>query len=754
MTDDGQKSLELDIELALAEYMQRCDGGEEIDREAFLSRHPTLRDQLIELLEAADWIEQLAGPTLADLGAVRNLAGSSNASSEETLPHPPSRGVSRSFHKQDGVSNSASASDGESIGGEADRSEPPKALPTFASRELTQPVLPCRFGDYMLERVIGRGGMGVVYVARQMNLERTVAIKMIRSGALASADEVQRFYAEARSAAKLDHPNIVTVYQCGEHEGHHYFSMDYVDGTDLSRMITDRPLEKKTAVRYVRDVARAIQYAHDSGILHRDLKPANVLVDKTDHVHVTDFGLAKSVGNESGLTAEGAAIGTPSYMSPEQAAGRVDEHNYATDVYSIGAILFTIVTGQPPFKASSTVQTIMQVIHRPAPVASTLNPAIDANLDTIIDRCLQKSSDRRYPSAGALADDLERYLDDLPIAARPLPAWRRAWYWLLGVPIFGAVLDNRVIEPTDAHRWVQRGLISAGMLLLLAWGLFITSSTNWQSNRLPKVLRIAAGAAGGGYERVANALCSQLSTIANCEATSLNTEGSIENIDRLLNRSVDLALLQANTVSSPMIAVVSPLYYEAVHLVTRRGKAIQSLQDLKGKRVMVGGERSGNLLVSKMLLDHAQLQLDDVVVDHHDWRQLSTKPEIDAAIIVVQTGNPILRDILETEQYDLIPIQDAMDLALDEPTFRAMTITQGTYAGLQSNSGGILTVATTAFLASRIDTPDIVVEKALECLFQPEIVEKYGLLSAERAAHWRGIAWHPAARRFFESQSN
>jgi eukaryotic-like serine/threonine-protein kinase len=739
--EDEQNPRELEIEVALAEYMQKCDDGQSPDREAFLARHPELRTQLSELLAAADWIERMAGPTLADIASNRSNPSSSSSASDDTLPHSPI------FPNPNEITRPIARIESMDFSIDLDAHDKTSIRPftSSAGRELTQPILPCRFGDYVLERVLGRGGMGVVYVGRQIHLDRTVAIKMIRSGALASPEEVQRFYAEARSAAKLDHPNIVTVYQCGEHEGHHYFSMDYVDGMDLSRMIADKPMDRMRAARYVRDVARAIQYAHDMGILHR------VLNDQVDHVHVTDFGLAKSIGNDTGLTTEGAALGTPSYMSPEQAAGRVDEHNFATDVYSIGAILFTIVTGQPPFKAATTLQTIMQVIHRPAPKASSINSAVDADLDTVIDRCLQKSPERRYATAAGLANDLDRYIQHMPIEARPLPAWRRAWHWLLGVPIFGAVLDNRVVEPTDAHRWVQRGLIASGLLMVLAWSLFLVSSSDWQTNRLPKVLRVAAGAAGGGYERVANALCSQLSSLPHCEATSMNTEGSMENIERLLRRNVDLALLQANTVTSPQIAVVSPLYYEAVHVVVRRDAAIRTLADLRGKRVMVGGEKSGNLLISEMILARAHLTLQDINADQQDWRQLALKPEVAAAIVVVQAGNSLMQDILETDQFDLLPIVDAMDFALDEPTLRAISITSATYPRCKLAEGGVLTVATTAFLASRVDAPDILVEKVLECLFQPEIVEKYGLLTAERAAHWRGLAWHPAARRFFES---
>ena len=750
MSQADENPLEIEVELALAEYMLKCDDGQVPDREAFLAKHAGMRDKLSELLAAADWIEHLAGPTVADVAAL--ASPKPNPITDETLPLP---NATRQPSDPNEVTLPSSKIESIEFSIDDPKANAANLRPLLDpsqlrdASELSQPALPCRFGEYILERILGRGGMGVVYFGRQIHLDRPVAIKMIRSGALASQEEVQRFYAEARSAAKLDHANIVTVYQCGEYEGHHFFSMDYVDGTDLSRLIQDDPLDCKVAVRYVRDVARAIQYAHDQGILHRDLKPANVLVDKADNVHITDFGLAKSIGNETGLTATGAALGTPSYMSPEQAAGRVDEHNYGTDVYSIGAILFTIVTGQPPFKAASVVQTIMQVIHRPAPMARTINPKVDANIETIIDRCLQKTPERRYVSAGALAADLDRYLHGQPIEARPLPAWRRCWHWLLGVPMIGAVLDHRVVEPTDAHRWVQRGLIASALLMMMAWAMFIVSSSNWQTNRLPKTLRIASGAAGGGYERIANAICTAFSADHTCDATSLHTEGSLENIDKLLNRNVDLALLQANMVGSSPITVVAPLYYEAVHLVVRRDAGVRSIADLKQKNVLIGVEKSGTYSVSKLLLARANLKLDDVHVVSGDWRQLASQPDIDAAFVVVQTGNAIMQELLAEGEYELLPIDDAMEFSLYQPTFHALALTKSMYPASNLPPSGIVTVATTAFLAARADAPDVLVEKVLECLFSPKTIEECGLLSAERAAQWQGLAWHPAAQRYF-----
>jgi len=348
-----------------------------------------------------------------------------------------------------------------------------------------------------------------------------------------------------------------------------------------------------------------------------------------------------------------------------------------------------------------------------------------------------------------LAADLDRYLRGQPIEARPLAAWRRGWHWLLGVPMIGAVLDHRVVEPTNAHRWVQRGLIASALLMIMAWAMFIVSSSNWQTNRLPKSLRIASGAAGGGYERIANAICTSFSADHLCDATSLHTEGSLENIDKLLSRNVDLALLQANMVGSSPITVVAPLYYEAVHLIVRNDSGINSVADLKQMNVMIGVEKSGTYSVSKLLLSRANLKLDDVHVINGDWRQLTSQPDVDAAFVVVQTGNAMMQELLAEGKYKLLPIEDAMEFSLDQPTFHALLLTKSIYPSSNLPAGGVITVATTAFLAARADAPDILVEKVLECLFSPETIEECGLLSAERAAHWQGLAWHPAAQRYF-----
>src|SRR5262245_55874750 len=223
------------------------------------------------------------------------------------------------------------------------------------------------FGDYELLEEIAHGGMGVVFKARQVSLNRIVALKMILAGPYASKDFIQRFRAEAESAAKLQHPNIVAIHEVGEHEGHHYFSMDYVEGQNLAQLVRDKPLLAQRAAGYVKTISEAIHYAHQQGILHRDLKPSNVLIDQFDQPRVTDFGLAKRIANSelgtqnSELTATGQVLGTPNYMPPEQAGGKRGEIGPRSDVYSLGAILYFLLTARPPFFAEAFEETLHQV---------------------------------------------------------------------------------------------------------------------------------------------------------------------------------------------------------------------------------------------------------------------------------------------------------------------------------------------------------------------------------------------------------
>jgi serine/threonine-protein kinase len=288
---------------------------------------------------------------------------------------------------------------------------------TLRAGEATLPVK--SFGDYELLEEIGRGGMGIVYQARQRSLNRLVALKMILRGELATPDDVARFRREAQAAAHLEHPNIVPVYESGEHDGQAYFSMRWIDGQTLAAVLARGPLKPREAARYLAAISRAVHYAHEKGILHRDLKPSNILLDRHDQPHITDFGLAKRVTGEelaAGRTATGNLVGTPAYMAPEQVSNRRGSPSPASDVYSLGVILYEMLTGRPPFQAPTPFDLLLLVYDQDPVPPRLLNPGVDPDLEMICLKCIQKEPELRYASTAALAADLEAYLHGEPLS--------------------------------------------------------------------------------------------------------------------------------------------------------------------------------------------------------------------------------------------------------------------------------------------------------------------------------------------------
>ncbi len=315
------------------------------------------------------------------------------------------------------------------------------------------------FGDYEILDVIARGGMGVVYRARQKRLNRIVALKMMLSGVHASKTELMRFRLEAESAAALDHPGIVPVFDVGEHDGKHYLSMGYVAGQSLATRLRNGPMPPLEAARIALDVADALSCAHDHAIVHRDLKPANVLIDESGRPRVTDFGLAKTVEADGELTASGQVLGTPAYMPPEQAAGKIDLIGPASDIYSLGALFYSCLVGRPPFQAASVIDTLNQVIHDPPISPQRLNPRIPQDAAIICLKCLEKSPADRYGSAREVAEDLQRFINGEPVHARPIS------------------LGGRVL------RWGRRRPVTAGLIFAACCALVATLTAIQMSRR-------------------------------------------------------------------------------------------------------------------------------------------------------------------------------------------------------------------------------------------------------------------------------
>ncbi len=466
------------------QLMHDSRGGQAVVRlEDAIRRNPDLERDLRELFATARMAE--------DLALLETVAG--NPADGLSLGNPGGSSVRRAG--SDGGWGSGSwMSDADVLQVAGGRLR--------AGRNSLFSLIGSQIGDYSIEAEVGRGGMGVVYRARQSSLQRTVALKMIPNAALASSIDLQRLRAEALAAARLRHPNIVPVYEVGEQDGQPWFSMQYIPGSTLSERLQRGPMPPREAVSLLIPVVDAIGAAHRAGVLHRDLKPGNILIAEDGTPFVTDFGLAKRVSVDDhvsagaadlhSLTQSGAILGTPAWMSPEQAAGQTDAIGVAADVYSLGAILFAMLTGRPPFQGASPLDTVLMVLEQDPPGICMLNRAVDSDLEMIVLKCLQKPQDLRYASTTALAADLRAWLNSEPITARSstiaqvmtrlfreshhaaiLENWGLLWMWHSLVVLLLCLITNGMQLNGVSARWpfVTLWVVGLGLWALIFWNL-------------------------------------------------------------------------------------------------------------------------------------------------------------------------------------------------------------------------------------------------------------------------------------------
>jgi serine/threonine protein kinase/tetratricopeptide (TPR) repeat protein len=430
-----------------------------------------------------------------------------------------------------------------------------------AADDLQSARMLMEFGDYELLEEIGRGGQGVVYRARQKSLNRTVALKVIGLGHWASTPHLKRFRHEAEAAASLEHPQIVPIYEIGERDGSCYFSMKFVEGGQLDAVVRREPMSLRRAAELLVKIARTVQFAHEHGILHRDIKPGNILLDKKGEPHLTDFGLARLVEQESTVTNSFDVLGTPSYMAPEQAAGHTRNLTAAVDVYALGAVFYQMLTGQPPFAGGTTYETIRMVLETEPRTPRLWNPKIDVDLATICLKCLEKDPKKRYETAEALAQDVEHWLRHEPIRARPASVFTRA------------------------RKWIRRNRASAALASALTALAVTVGVMTWnaESNRPPP-----SGIAVLPFENLSDAN----------ESASF-ADGIQDDILTKLAKIADLKVISRTSV----------MRYRGVHDIKKIGEALNVSHLLEGSVRKAGAKI------------HLNAQLIDARTDTHVWAE-------------------------------------------------------------------------------------------------------------------------------------
>lgn len=600
---------------------------------------------------------------------------------------------------------------------------------------------PYQFGEYELTEVIGRGGMGVVFRGQQTAIGREVAVKMIAAGRFASQADINRFYSEARAASAVKHPNIVTIYQVGEIDGHHFYSMDFVLGSDLAERLKDGPLPAREAATLMQEVATAVGAAHSLGVVHRDLKPGNILLAEDSQPHITDFGLAKLIDEEGDLTATGAAMGTPGYMPPEQATGCWHAVGEVSDVYSLGAILYAMLTGRAPFRAANPLDTMWAVVHETPARPSTINPDCDRDLETIALKCLEKDPLRRYGSAHELAEDLRRYLAGEPLVAKPISKTRRFKVWCAGIPVVAALSGRTIGEPSPAQLRAQAGLVLLILFIFIGVTLALFGSREGQ-RAMPSHIKIAGGIEGGMYLQFAERLGKNMQHQLELPVTVSPSSGSVDNVQQLHAGDVDLAFVQASALDGQRDAIVAAVFYEYVHVIVRRRLGLKTLTELEGRRVSLGNSNTGSRLTAKDLLAKARVTTAPDA-RNQPWTALRDDPTLDAAIVTVGSDNPTIREFLAGE-FELLAIPD---IDLDGP-YASVSFPVDAYRGLVRP--GLKSIRTPAFIVTTQDAADELVRSTLAALYSDS---KLDVLPPSSRANWSLLNWHPAAIQYFEERT-
>ncbi len=697
------------VHAVLAEYLHQIESGQTPDEKSFVSKHAEFAQELRQFLADNAWFDAMAEPLQTWRGAPAGNAtqrASPATPAADDIPPTTSTGVDA-------------------------------AAPHPRTR---------RFGNYELLEEIGCGGMGVVYRAKQHNLKRVVALKMILSGHFASRQEIDRFHRGAEAAAHLQRQNIVQIHEVGEHEGVHYFTMDYVQGKSLAeRVQAEGPLPPKQAARYIEKTAEAIHYAHQQGTYHRDLKPANVLIDETDEPRITDFGLAKRLDDDPEMTKETDFFGTSSYMPPEQAARRWNYVRPPRHSNFLGATLYHLLTGRPPFREENLADTVLQVIHSDPIPPRDFNPKIPRDLEAVVLMCLEKSPRRRYATAAALAEDLGRFLKGEPVRARPRGRLVRSLHWARGVPLVARLTGRVCNKPTASQRWGQRAINSFCLVALLA----IAVTFLWPI-AFPKPIRLLGGLPGPIYiyNEILTLFAPRLKDNLGRSVMIVPSGGSNENVPALQKGKADLALthLGAKSLIEEGVTVVAPMCYGVVYVVVREKSGIKDFSQLHGKKISLGPPSLGMRDAAATVLQSHGIAVKEEKADL-PFESIVRDETMDGAIVTTALGHPYLEKLLPGG-FKVLSLPEAGNLAhQDRHRFQLVEVTL-------SSGKKIATVQSPIVLAARAGTPAWLITAALESLYQQDGAPLLPyLMSREEAANWAKklpLGMHPAARDYFK----